>query len=59
MNPPHGIFGKKMPLDYYTGTIYKIDEKEIIRWRKLTYKKYDGLESSSSIVNFVTNSKKG
>lgn len=39
-NPPCGLFGKKMPLDYFQGSIYKVDEKEISRWKKLGYKKY-------------------
>ncbi|CAK59389.1 unnamed protein product (macronuclear) [Paramecium tetraurelia] len=46
-NPPCGLFGKKMPLDYFQGSIYKIDEKEVSRWKKLGYKKYQGLQGSA------------
>lgn len=46
-NPSSGLFGKKTPLDYFNGSIFKIDEKEVGRWKKLGYKKYLGLKGAT------------
>ena len=32
-NPSTSFFGKKNPLDYFEGGIYKVDEKEITRFK--------------------------